>query len=551
MAKIENVRRGELNLIGWNIAAALGVMAVAFLIDRGAPPSDDASPMPPKEKRDASAAGLATESGDHGRHATSPTEIPAKGWNDILLRVYGNIGNHRILALAAGMTYYSILAIFPALAALVAIYGFFSDPGSIANHLDDISGFVPGGAIEIAREQLTRVATKGDRTLGLTFVVGLSISLWSANAAMKALFDTLNIVYGEQEKRGFVKLNAISLLFTVAAIAFVLIALGAVVAVPVILNFVWLSSIAEFVIRWARWPVLFVAVALALACVYRFGPSREASRWKWLTWGSIVATLLWLVASALFSFYAANFGTFNETYGSLGAAIGFMTWLWVSAIVILLGAELNAEMEHQTARDTTTGTPKPMGARGAKMADTVGGDQGRMTMTNLLKLPTWADDDHIHAVVETPRGSTCKLEFDPDLKVFTQAKPLMTGLAYPYDWGFIPSTKAEDGDPLDVLIIHDAKTFPGVVLRCRPVGILEVQQKSKGKKERNDRVFAVPDRSPLETDLEDVRRLPGRAREELEHFFRATNALEDKQIDFLGWRGPGQAIKTIKRLSGK
>jgi membrane protein len=189
---------------------------------------------------------------------------------------------------------------------------------------------------------------------------------------MKSLFDTLNIVYGEQEKRGFVKLNAISLSFTVAAIVFVLTALGAVVAVPVILNYLWLSNIAELVIRWARWPALFVGVALALACIYRFGPSREAPRWRWLTWGSVVATLLWLVASALFSFYAANFGSFNETYGSLGAAIGFMTWLWISAIVILLGAELNAEMEHQTARDTTTGTPKPLGARGAKMADTVG-----------------------------------------------------------------------------------------------------------------------------------------------------------------------------------
>jgi membrane protein len=371
MDDLESARR-EVSFSGWRVAAAFGLLAVAFLIDRGAPPNDEASPIAPKEKRDASPAGLATESGDRGRHATSPTEIPAKGWKDILLRVYGNIGEHRILALAAGMTYYSILAIFPALAALVAIYGFFSDPGSIAKHLDEISGFVPGGAIEIAREQLTRVATKGDRTLGLTFVVGLLISLWSANAAMKSLFDTLNIVYGEQEKRGFVKLNAISLSFTVAAITFVLIALGAVVAVPVILKYVWLSDIAELLIRWARWPVLFVAVALVLACVYRFGPSREAPRWRWLTWGSVAATLLWLVASALFSFYAANFGTFNETYGSLGAAIGFMTWLWISAIVILRGAELNAEMEHQTARDTTTGTPKPLGARGAKMADTVG-----------------------------------------------------------------------------------------------------------------------------------------------------------------------------------
>jgi inorganic pyrophosphatase len=170
-------------------------------------------------------------------------------------------------------------------------------------------------------------------------------------------------------------------------------------------------------------------------------------------------------------------------------------------------------------------------------------------MTNLIKLPTWADEDHINAIVETPRGSTCKLDFDPKLRMFTLGKPLMAGLAYPYDWGFIPSTKAEDGDPLDVLVIHDAHTYPGVVLRCRPVGILEVQQKSKGKKERNDRIFAVPERSPLETDLKDVRHLPDRAREELEQFFRATNALEDKELDFLGWRGPRQAVKSIKQLS--
>src|ERR1700720_1971237 len=140
-------------------------------------------------------------------------------------------------------------------------------------------------------------------------------------------------------------------------------------------------------------------------------------------------------------------------------------------------------------------------------------------MPNLVKLPTWSDKTHIHAVVETPRGSHCKLEFDPKHRAFTLAKPLLAGLTYPYDWGFIPSTKAEDGDPLDVLVIHDAKTYPGVVLRCRPVGILEVEQKSKGKrKERNDRVFAVPDRSPMETDLQDIRRLPSRAREELEEF---------------------------------
>ncbi|MGY4452956.1 YihY family inner membrane protein [Bradyrhizobium sp. i1.3.1] len=222
------------------------------------------------------------------------------------------------------------------------------------------------------RANSSRVATKGNRALGFAFAIGLVISLWSANAAMKSLFDTLNIVYGEKEKRGFLKLNAMSLGFTVGGIVFVLAALGGVVVIPVVLQYVGLSNAVNLLIRIGRWPALFVALALAIACIYRFGPSREAPRWTWITWGSAAATLLWLAASGLFSFYAANFGTFNQTYGSLGAVIGFMTWLWISAIVILLGAELNAEMEHQTARDTTTGRPKPRGVRGAKMADTVG-----------------------------------------------------------------------------------------------------------------------------------------------------------------------------------
>jgi inorganic pyrophosphatase len=170
-------------------------------------------------------------------------------------------------------------------------------------------------------------------------------------------------------------------------------------------------------------------------------------------------------------------------------------------------------------------------------------------VTNLSKLPTWADRRRIYAVVETPRGSRAKLEFDPKLDAFTLSKPLLAGLTYPYDWGFIPSTKAPDGDPLDVLIIHDAATYPGLVLACRPIGILEVVQAENGKKERNDRVFAVPDRSPFEGDLKDIRRLPQRAVEELEEFFEATNAFESKKLTFLGWRGPSRAIKTIKKLS--
>lgn len=313
-----------------------------------------------------------TEPDDRGRHATAPSQIPPRGWKDIGRRVFSNIGTHRILALAAGMTYYSLLAIFPALAALVAIYGLFSDPSSIARNLDQLGSFVPGGALDIARDQLTRVASKGSQTLGLTFLIGLAVSLWSANAAMKALFDTLNIVHGEDEKRGFVRLNAISLGFTIGVVLFIVAVLAAVVAVPIVLNLLGLSTLGDLLLRLGRWPLVYAVLTVALAVIYRYGPSRQAPRWRWITWGSAIASLVWLAGSALFSWYASNFGTYNETYGSLGAVIGFMTWLWLSAIVILLGAELDAEMEHQTTADTTTGSPKPIGARGAAMADSVG-----------------------------------------------------------------------------------------------------------------------------------------------------------------------------------
>jgi inorganic pyrophosphatase len=168
-------------------------------------------------------------------------------------------------------------------------------------------------------------------------------------------------------------------------------------------------------------------------------------------------------------------------------------------------------------------------------------------VSNLLKLPAWADRDHVHAIIETPRGSRAKFEYDPKLRTFTLSKPLIAGLTYPYDWGFIPSTEADDGDPLDVLVIHEAATYPGVVLICKPIGLLEVIQRKKGKKERNDRLFVVPDRAPFEGHLQDIRRMPRRAIGELEAFFNATDALEPKQLEFRGWHGPREARKLIKK----
>ena len=347
----------------WAALSAIVVLAAYFFFDQGTSHSVSVNTAAPHEREfDQS----------RGRLANAPSEIPARGWKDILLRVYRNVSEHRLALLGAGITFYSLLAIFPALAALVAIYGLFFDPATITAHVDKLSGLLPSGAVDVAREQLTRVASKGRQTLGLTSLVALAVSLWSANAAMKSLFDALNMVYGEKEKRGFVKLNAVSLTFTLAGIVFALLALGAVVVLPVALKYIGLSDIADLLVRIGRWPALFVMLTLGLAFIYRYGPSRETPRWRWITWGSAVAAVLWLAGSALFSWYATNFGNFNETYGSLGAVIGFMTWLWISAIIILIGAEIDAEMEHQTARDTTRGEGKPMGARGARVADTLG-----------------------------------------------------------------------------------------------------------------------------------------------------------------------------------
>ena len=309
---------------------------------------------------------------DRGRQARTPSEIPARGWKDILWRVYEDVSSHRILMVAAGVTFYALLAVFPAVAALVSLYGLFADPNNIGNILQSLAGVLPGGAIDVIGDQMTRVASQGGGKLGFAFITGLAIALWSANAGMKALFDALNIVYNETEKRGFITLNLVSLAFTLGAILLIILALVAIAVVPVVLNFVGLGPMVEKLISILRWPLLLVAVALAIALVYRYGPSRRKAKWRWITWGSAFASIAWLGVSILFSWYVSNFGSYDKTYGSLGAAVGFMTWIWLSMIVVLIGAELDSEMEHQTAEDTTEGRPKPLGARDATVADTVG-----------------------------------------------------------------------------------------------------------------------------------------------------------------------------------
>src|SRR6476659_6275007 len=315
--------------------------------------------------------GRAKQSG-RGRHATSPWQIPWAGWKDILWRTYGQIGDDRLLAVAAGVVFYGLLALFPAVTAFVSLYGLFAKASTINEHLSLVGGLMPGGGVEIIQEQVNRIAAKGEAKLGFAFAFGLALALWSANAGMKALIDALNVIYDEKEKRGFLKLNFVSLTLTAGGLLAMLTAVGAIVVLPVVLSFVGLGGWTKMLLRLLRWPVLLFVVIFGLAVLYRFGPSRQHPRWEWLSAGSVAAAVAWLASSALLSWYLANFANYDATYGSLGAAIGMMMWMWVSSIVILVGAELNSEIEHQTARDSTTGPERPLGQRGAAMADTVG-----------------------------------------------------------------------------------------------------------------------------------------------------------------------------------
>jgi len=268
----------------------------------------------------------------------------ARPWSDIVARVYGRITEARLFLVAAGVTFYALLAIFPAIVALISIYGLFADPSSIASQFDAASGFLPDGALDILREQMERIA-QARGTLGFAFLIGLLVSLWSANGGMKALFDALNIVDGEKENRSFIWLNIVSLSFTVGAIVFLILTVALVAVVPLMLNYLGLENATQWLFTVARWPFLLMGIAVALAMIYRYGPSRGEPKWRWVTWGSAFAAVSWIVLSLLFSWYAANFASYNRTYGSLGAVIAFMTWMWLSATTVLVGAAIDAETE--------------------------------------------------------------------------------------------------------------------------------------------------------------------------------------------------------------
>jgi membrane protein len=334
------------------VYCALGVIAFA----RQAPPTRRAraSSRRPPDHADPEAEGQSRAMYEHGsgRQAIAPWSISQRGWRDILWRTVQKINDNRLLAVAAGVVYYGLLALFPAIAAFVSLYGLVADASMIDSHLSIISGVLPGGAVDILHEEITRLAANRGAGLSFGFAVGLLFALWSANAGMKAIIDALNVANDVKEKRSLIRLNLVSLGFTLVAIVSLMLAIGVVIVTPIILGHLGLGTVADMLIRIARWPILLGLAIIGLAVLYRFAPSRKEPRWRWLTVGSVAAAVAWLISSALFSWYIANFGAYNVTYGSLGAAIGMMTWMWISMIVVLAGAQLNAEIEGQAARNS-------------------------------------------------------------------------------------------------------------------------------------------------------------------------------------------------------
>ncbi|SDY58432.1 YihY/virulence factor BrkB family protein [Citreimonas salinaria] len=312
------------------------------------------------------------QTSNRGRGAERPQDIPRPGWRDVLLRVKDELTADHVSIVSAGVAFFGLLAIFPAIAALISIAGLILDPAAIEQQLASVAGVLPADAAQIIESQAREVASNAGAGIGLAAAGGILFSLYSASKGMKSLIEGMNIAYDEEESRGFIALNVIALALTLFLIVGVLIAFGATLAAPALLGQMGLSQGAQTAVTYGRWPLLAILAIFGLAVVYRYGPSREHPQWRWISPGAVVATVIWLIGSILFSIYVRNFGSYNESYGALGGVIILLTWLWLSGFIVLLGAELNSEMEHQTGKDTTTGKPLPKGERGAVKADTIG-----------------------------------------------------------------------------------------------------------------------------------------------------------------------------------
>ena len=320
---------------------------------------------------------MAQGQAERGRTARTPQQIPAPGWKDVALRVKEQVKDDNVPLLAAGIAFYAMLALFPALIALVMLYGLISSPQEVEQQVQSFAGALPQGAADLITGQLSNLAGAEDSNLSVGLAVSLAVALYSASGGIAGMIKGINTAYDEKETRGFLKVRGLALLLTFAAIVFLVLALGLVAALPVVLDGIGLGGVAQTAISILRWPVLALVVAAGLAVLYRYAPDRDHPRVQWVSWGAVAATVLWLIGSGLFSLYVNNFASYGETYGAqMAGVIVLLLWLFLTGFVVLLGAEVNSELERQTREDTTRGPDEPMGVRRAHAADTVGGSTG-------------------------------------------------------------------------------------------------------------------------------------------------------------------------------
>jgi len=310
-----------------------------------------------------------------GANADQPSQIPSKGWFQVTKRAWAEAKVDQVPLLAAGVAFYSFLSLFPAMIAAVTIYGLVADPATVARQAEQLSKALPSDAASLITGQMEAIASQPQQSLGLGLIIALALALWSASGGVGNIMTAVNLAYDEEETRGFIKRKALALLFTLGGIVFVVVAVTLIAVAPVVLDAVFPEGALRVFLNALRWVGLVVAVAIALAVLYRFAPDRDNPRFSWVSVGAAVATVIWLLASLGFSLYVDNFGSYGKTYGALAGVAILMLWLWLTAFIVLLGAEINSEAEQQTVRDTTVGAPEPLGQRGAVKADNLPHDE--------------------------------------------------------------------------------------------------------------------------------------------------------------------------------
>ncbi len=325
-------------------------------------PHPDADCLPP---------GAPTREQLPGIHAERPTEIPWRGWKQVVKRAWAENQADNMPIIAGGVAFWGFLSIFPALIATISIYGLVASPETVTQQIEDLSAQLPESAAELIGTQLRDIATGSGGALTFGLVVSVLGALWTASGGVNNLITAVNLAYDEVETRNFIKLRATSVALTLGAVVFVLITFSLVAVVPAVLDALPLGPFATVVTQIARWVLLLAVFAGSLAVVYRIAPDRDSPKMRWVNLGAVVVTIVWALVSVAFSFYVDRFGSYNETYGTIAGVIVLMLWLYITCYLVLLGAEINAEAEHQTAQDTTEGPPQPMGKRDAVVADSL------------------------------------------------------------------------------------------------------------------------------------------------------------------------------------